>query len=542
MSVSISFSISLLMCKVVVVAICLACVSHGRRTQFSFANSAALDSHAYDEVDYSNIQASGAATRTLATLLRAFSPAAGSHISAFNPTGAGLHTTALDRCCPSGKLVPIMSSIDQAKLRLRPPALNRRAWLAAAAGTAATVPSAALASFEGADWPLWPALPLAPYSKRKTVMEEAVPGRVWSFEQLLGVFYVHVPIRMTVVRLDSGGLFVYAPIAPTAECLKLLQPLIDSYGPIKTIVLPSVAPEHKVLAGPFARKFPSAALYTTDRQYSFPLNLPSQWLGFPSKINVLSSSSSEGNPLGDEFEFEVLTAKASKESVYQDAALYHKPSKTLLICDAIVSTNVEPPKILLSEPEYRRALLYHARDDPLEKVEDTPEVRRKGWERIVLFANFFMPGSLVKLDNAKWLAAAPKSPMPELGWGGVLPFTWRDSTSKAFKEFSAGGKPIVVPIIQIICSRAPQATKEWIEKVSKWDFERVIPAHFDAPITMGSKEFVQTFDFLAKGKNEGRFCDEDVLFLREALEGLPPNLALFPTPLGEISGRKCGLY
>ena len=93
------------------------------------------------------------------------------------------------------------------------------------------------------------------------------------------------------------------------------------------------------------------------------------------------------------------------------------------MCDAVVSINAEPPEILTAEPEYTRALLYHARDDPLEKVVDTPEVRRKGWQRIALFGNFFMPGSLRMLDQNVWLPAASKSPMPELGWGGVLPFT-----------------------------------------------------------------------------------------------------------------------
>ena len=69
---------------------------------------------------------------------------------------------------------------------------------------------------------------------------------VWCFDQLIGIYYVHVPIRMTVVRLEAGGLFVYAPVAPTRECLDLLQPLIDEHGPVKYIVLPSVAVEHKV--------------------------------------------------------------------------------------------------------------------------------------------------------------------------------------------------------------------------------------------------------------------------------------------------------
>ena len=392
------------------------------------------------------------------------------------------------------------------------------------------------------NWALWPALPLAPYSKRKTAMAEAVPGKIWTFDQLLGVFYVHVPIRMTVVAMEQGGLFVYAPVAPTKECLAMLQPLIEQHGPIKHIVLPSVAPEHKVLAGPFARNFPAAEFWTTDRQYAFPLNLPPTWLGQPGRIKLLPASSSGAGLWGGEFEHEVLTAKASKESVYQEAAFFHKPTKSLLLCDAVVSCTDAPPAILLSEPEYRRALQYHARDDPLEEVADTPEVWRKGWQRIALFGNFFMPGSLRSLDSGYWLQQAPKSPMPQLGWGGVLPFAWTDDTPKAFERFAQGGKPVVVPIIQIILSRAPLASKAWVDKVCAWDFERVLPAHFDAPFAATPTSLrAEAFGFLASGKNEVRFCDEDVAFLREALDGLPPDLALFPTPLGPLRGQPCGL-
>ena len=80
-----------------------------------------------------------------------------------------------------------------------------------------------------------------------------------------------------------------------------------------------------------------------------------------------------------------------------------------------------------------------------------------------------------------------------------------------------------------------------IDTVASWDFERVVPAHFDAPIAAGPKEFAAAFDFLKTGKNDVRFCDEDVQFLREALEGLPPDLALFDTPLGPLRGQKCNL-
>ena len=150
-------------------------------------------------------------------------------------------------------------------------------------------------------------------------------------------------------------------------------------------------------------------------------------------------------------------------------------------------------------------------------------------------------GALRELDNAYWLAAAPKSPMPELGWAGVLPFAWRDTTPVAFEAFRDGGKPVVVPIIQIILSRAPDAARKWVDVVTSWDFQRVLPAHFETNLAVKPKELRQAFAFLDEGKNSVRFCDEDVAFLREALDSLPPDLALYDTPLGPLRGKACGL-
>lgn len=70
----------------------------------------------------------------------------------------------------------------------------RRAFFskAAAAGFGAlagvSVPNAAHAIIsKDAEWPLWPALPVAPYSKRKTLRREAGPN-VWVFDQFLGIY------------------------------------------------------------------------------------------------------------------------------------------------------------------------------------------------------------------------------------------------------------------------------------------------------------------------------------------------------------------
>ncbi|KPQ31344.1 MAG: protein of unknown function containing DUF4336 domain, partial [Phormidium sp. OSCR] len=63
-------------------------------------------------------------------------------------------------------------------------------------------------------WNFWFTLPIYPYGQRRTLRREVVRDRLWTFDQLQGIFYVVVPIRMTVLKLDAGGLLVYAPIAP----------------------------------------------------------------------------------------------------------------------------------------------------------------------------------------------------------------------------------------------------------------------------------------------------------------------------------------
>jgi Domain of unknown function (DUF4336) len=401
------------------------------------------------------------------------------------------------------------------------------------------------------NWPLWLSLPVAPYSKRKTIRYQIAPG-VWCFDQLIGIYYVHVPIRMTVVTKTSmkngkriDGLLVYAPVAPTRECLYLLQELIDQYGPIQDIILPSVAVEHKVNAGPFARAFPEANFYVTDKQYSFPLNLPDSFLGLPSWTKSLPQSSvgeDGSNIWGGDLEHDVLTVKPGIGSMYQDVAMFHKSSQTLLVCDAIFAVNGEPPRILTQEEEYTRALLFHARDYKDEIVDDTPSNRKKGWRRIVLLFNFFFPGSGKGDLGIGPIVDALKTPRYKDGWGGWKPFSWGDDEVRDFEVFSAKGKPTILPIIQIILSRDPSEVQRWLSIVTKWNFNRVIPMHLDNPLTLGPRDFEDVFDFVKSGKNEVRFCDEDVEFLRKAEEG-PLRFSVYKSSLGTLRGRDgpCGL-
>jgi hypothetical protein len=106
-------------------------------------------------------------------------------------------------------------------------------------------------------WPFWPLVPLYPYGQRPTQRVEVVKDQVWTFEQFQGIFYVVVPIRMTVVRLEPAGLLVYSPVAPTPECIALVRELEERHGPVTYIVMSTVTGiEHKVFVGPLPASFP----------------------------------------------------------------------------------------------------------------------------------------------------------------------------------------------------------------------------------------------------------------------------------------------
>ena len=108
------------------------------------------------------------------------------------------------------------------------------------------------------DYPLWGVLPLGPYKRKKTILTTVVTDKIWTLEQKFGILNVQVPLRMTVVKLEEGGLLIYNPVACTEELQSLLEPIIKTHGSPKYVILGTVALEHKVYAGIFAQKYPRA--------------------------------------------------------------------------------------------------------------------------------------------------------------------------------------------------------------------------------------------------------------------------------------------
>ncbi|HEY9647294.1 MAG TPA: DUF4336 domain-containing protein [Chroococcidiopsis sp.] len=365
-------------------------------------------------------------------------------------------------------------------------------------GTAQPHDLSANSSTRDWSWRYWPVVPLYPYGQRRTLCTEVIPNTIWTFDQIQGVLYVTVPIRMTVVRLAAGGLLVYAPVAPTPECIRMVRSLEAIHGAVKYIILPTVSGiEHKVFVGPFARQFSTAQVYVAPHQWSFPLNLPLSWLGLPlGRTHVLPADSSAA-PFADEFDYAILGPIDLGLGPFEEVAFYHRASRSLLVTDSVVSVPEDPPAIVQLDPY---PLLFHARDDVFERVIDSPEARRKGWQRISLFAFYFRPSAVETVPLGQAVRQARHAfDRSKRGYFGLFPFQWRPDWAGSFEALRGGGRPFVAPILQqLILNRAPRDTLAWVNRVSQWDFEQILPCHFASPIAATPPVFQRAFSFLQK--------------------------------------------
>jgi hypothetical protein len=331
-------------------------------------------------------------------------------------------------------------------------------------------------------WPWWPLLPLYPYGRRATLVRELIPERIWSFEQLQGVWYVAVPIRMTVLRLRHG-LLLHAPVAPTAEVVAQLRQLEGRYGPVRSIVLPTASGlEHKLPVPAMARAFPEAEVWVTPGQWSFPVPLPPAWLGFPaSRTRVIFQ---DGVPHGDQLSWLPLGPLELGLGRFMEIACFDRDSGSLLLTDALVAIPPEPPAVFDRDPTPRR---FHGRERGDEPLEDTPARRRRGWQRLVLFASYLRPRRLeippLPLVLRHSLAPGCREARAHFGF---YPFRWLPGWQDDFEALVPSGvSTLQVPAVleRLVFPRHRHHYVQWIRRLADLEGLRwVVPAHYDAPV------------------------------------------------------------
>jgi len=331
-------------------------------------------------------------------------------------------------------------------------------------------------------WPWWPLFPLYPYGSKKTIINELIPEQIWSLEQIQGIYYVAVPVRMTVIKVKEG-LMILNPLPPTIELINQLNELIFKYGPIKAIVLPTASGlEHKIGLPPLARIFNQSEIWLCPGQWSFPINLPLDFLGIPSKRTKILFD--DGLPFEDCCKWTSLGPINLGLGRFQEISCFHEPTGSLHVTDAIVGIESNPPKIFDYDPA---PLLFHSRERGDELLIDSPEKRKKGWARLVLFASYLRPSKL-KIPSLNHIIkhSFKKGLRNKKSHFGIYPFLW-DKDWEESKEVIIGDnypKIQIAPVLQrLIFPRSKELLSSWLNVVKSFKgMKYLISAHYSSPL------------------------------------------------------------
>ena len=181
----------------------------------------------------------------------------------------------------------------------------------------------------------------------------------------------------------------------------------------------------------------------------------------------------QGFPHADALEWQSLGPIDLGLGRFHELTCLHRPSGALLITDALVAINHEPPELFDADPT---PLLFHARERGDEPLSDTPEARRRGWQRLALFASFLRPEALQVPPLPQLLSQAFQPGCRQArAYFGLYPFHWRASSEAAFRaltgQISSGADRTsavsglqVAPVLErLVFPRAPQVVLRWLD-------------------------------------------------------------------------------
>ena len=346
----------------------------------------------------------------------------------------------------------------------KPVAWTRRDWIGAAGIVASTSLGNPPRSFATPTLTNHDALPVAtdpsagqfyfpaltpPFNGRATYRYTL--GRdAWAFEQLLVFANVTATIRCNVIKLqETGGLWVHSPQWPTGEFCRLLD---DLGAPVEHVVLPCNAFEHKAPMQAFLQKYPNAKVWISPGQYG-PLGSCGQSLQEPCRMgyHVDGILGSDIPPWANEFDISTLFVKLPKNAgPASEVAFCHRPTKTLVVTDAVVYIPSGP----------------------------APEI----------FSTYF--DTNVVTDPTFWARSVLQSVF--------LPL--RTDNDGNYPGYDAVKDRLIrAPILRaLVDARAPDAVRNWIDQQTngKWAFDRIITSHFASPIAATPADVRAAFQYL----------------------------------------------
>ena len=157
---------------------------------------------------------------------------------------------------------------------------------------------------------------------------KSVADGVWIVDsEPLHIAGLRMPVRMSVIRLSSGELWLHSP----TRFGKRLQQQLEEFGPIRHLVAPNIA--HWSFIKDWQRHCPDTTLWAAP-------NLRQRTQVKKAGLRI-DHDLQEKAP--DLWAGEIEQAIIPGGGGFREVAFFHKPTRTLLLTDLIV--NLEPAKL-----------------------------------------------------------------------------------------------------------------------------------------------------------------------------------------------------
>jgi len=146
-------------------------------------------------------------------------------------------------------------------------------------------------------------------------LEEYVPGKIWIVEYPIRFGGMDIFGRMTVIRLNSGDLFIHSPCRIDAQ----LKADIDRIGPVAYIVAPGTY--HHLYVSDFGRHYPDAEIFLCPGLEKKRVDLAFDWI--------------LGNRPDHRWQQELDQVFISGTKLITEVVFLHRESKTIILVDLL---------------------------------------------------------------------------------------------------------------------------------------------------------------------------------------------------------------
>lgn len=134
-----------------------------------------------------------------------------------------------------------------------------------------------------------------------------------------------LPVRMTVVRLASGGLWLHSPVPPSQALAQALAAL----GPVRHLIAPNIA--HWSFVALWRRHHPEASVWA----------VPGLGRRVPVRLQRLRIDGELGPGAPGDWVGEIDQAVVPGAAGFREIAFLHRASGTLILTDLIASLEAE---------------------------------------------------------------------------------------------------------------------------------------------------------------------------------------------------------